>query len=181
MFINRTTIPNISGVFTYEYMKSISAFPEIRITSGAHSKADAIMLGILDSSNFAKSTIKRQSNVFIDGALAKSIGARQSFYLPSSVLYTLSLRIIIIRRPTKEEMELVSGDLGKYISQNSKIVFNEVFPITASVSKIIESSESVDEGGVVNFTRNQRVFNESIEDLAKSSANTFREVVLNAF
>ncbi|EQC48384.1 putative lipoprotein [Bacteriovorax sp. BSW11_IV] len=181
MFYNRSNIAGVSAPFTKEFSSVISTFPDIRVTAGNHKDADAVMIGVIDSSQYIQDTVVNTSTLFLSGDLKDSIGNRNPFYVATNSSYDLSLRVMIIRRPTKQEIELVSGDLGSFIKKNSKIVFDETYKLTGSVQRVLEPSQTSDTGGVVNFTRNLEVFKKSVRSLAVSTANSFREVVLNAF
>lgn len=181
MFYNRSNIPAVAAPFTKEFSSVISTFPDIRVSAGNHKMADAVMIGVIDSSQYINDTIVNTSTLFLTGDLAKSIENRNPFYIATTSTYALSLRVFIIRRPTQQEIEVISGNLGDYIKAHSKIVFDETYQLTGSVQRVLEGSQTSDSGGVVNFTRNLEVSKKSIRALAKSTANNFREVVLNAF
>lgn len=181
MFYNRSNIPAVSAPFTKEFSSVVSAFPDIRVTAGNNQAADAVMIGIIDSSQYINDTVVNTSTLLFEPDVSQGQKKRNPFYLSTTSNYSLSLRVVIIRRPTQQEIEVISGNLGDYIKSHSKIVFDETYPLTGSIQRVVQGSNTSDDPGVVNFTKNLEVFKKNLKTLAKSTANNFKEVVLNAF
>ena len=50
---------------------------------------------------------------------------RQDFYIPGTTDITLMLQIIVIKKPTEEELTLLKSGLGDKVRLTSRIIFNE--------------------------------------------------------
>jgi hypothetical protein len=121
--------------------------------------------------------------VYVDSTkeLKESIGNRGGFYAPSRINYRADLRIIIIRHPSTEEMELAKSGLVEHLLPGPKIIINETIPLTSQHAVALLPNRNVDEGGVTNFTNTKGIFRGGLSGLAESAASTFRGTILYAF
>jgi len=183
VFINRTIIPNISGIFTKEIILSLSRYDNLTVYSGEHSSSDSVLIGVLESSNFREDVYESTSKRYIsDGTdLKTSIGDRDGFYLGRETKYKFNIRYILIKNPTFHDLEFIKSNLNRSASYHPKVIFHRIVPLSSKFSRILDGNLNVDDGGVVNFTSSHRLFQLSLEKLAKTSAINFEGVILNAF
>lgn len=180
MFLNRTVLPGISGSVTTQIKRVLHQDTSLKIYSGNDKRADAVLVGILDSADNRSEVIISNGSVFTDGSLEKSIGSRNQFYISNANRYGLTLKLVLIKKPTKQDMILLQSSLGEFLS-GPKVVFHKTFSLTGSFSRVVKSTEDSDSAGIVNFTTNKEVFRKSIDQMARSAAGRFQEEILYAF
>ena len=160
------------------------SYRELSIYSGNRS-SDAVLVGIIESRDKRKRTItpesqKEVSNIYEDDLFE---GKREDFLLPTSNRIKLSLRIIIIKHPTSEELEFIKKSIARE-ALSSKIIFNETIDLTESYNLREIKGDSTNETRrniQVLGTQNRGVQQTSIENMAKKAASSFEDMILYAF
>ncbi|TDJ07383.1 MAG: hypothetical protein E2O68_03765 [Deltaproteobacteria bacterium] len=182
MFVNHSILPSVNGHFAKEFSLLLSRFSGLRIFLGDKNDADAILLGIVESSDFRKEVVKTRNPKFTTGLLQSSIGSkRNQFYLPLTSRVSLKLRVILIKRPTPQLVKVVTSKMGKYLKRHPKIIFNRVFNLNHTFTRSLYDTLSVDRGGVVNYTKNSYFLDDSVAKMAKLAVVKFNEEIINAF
>lgn len=181
IFINRTSLPSISGLMTKEIRLMLSQFPELKLSAREDQNSDAVLVGIVESPQYLRETIRTEGTRFISDEQSESIGSRPTFYLPTVGRVTVKLTLVLIKRPTQTELELLDSEFMPYLSRNPKVMFSEHISLSRSFSRSIESNLGPDDGGVVNATRNRKIVDRQFELMAHEAALQFKQVVLNAF
>lgn len=181
MFVNQTSFSGVSGAMTREISKVLHSYPGINVYAGEFVAADAVLIGVIKSGDKVISVIDSSTKKFTTDKLKDSIGNRREFYIPSASTYKLKLELTLIKDPSPLDKELIQSDLKKYLSRHPKIIFNEVMDLSGSFSRATLPNTTPDDGGVTNYTQNKALFEKSIESLAVSAAQSFKEVILNAF
>jgi hypothetical protein len=155
---------------TKEIIKELSSFPKLTIYPGNSPKAEAVLLGIIDSKKSKKEFYSTTGTTLIkDG-----IGAREAFFLPNNVSYQLEVTLILIRNPSSTDLEVIRSNFVKYLGVHPKVVFAQTLHVTGSASRVLAH-------GDVNFTQDKGIMEKSIGVLASSTAKSFKELILNAF
>lgn len=177
MFYNHSNISNVSGVFTREVYHALLDFSDLKLTV-SDKKADAVLIGIISSREKLKDSIstvssKSVKNTFGEDALGKT---REDFVVPSVNQMNLTLRIIVIRHPTAEEINFLQKDITQH-ALSSKIIFNEVIPLSESYTL----KELRSEGTQVLGVQNRGVEKQAVFNLAKKAAISFKDMILYAF
>lgn len=181
MFVNQTILPGASGPMTREVIRMLSQYPGIKVYAGENRKADAVLVGTLTSATRQSVFFKTTSKKFTTGDLKESIGGRKEFYVPSGTSYSMSLNLVLIKDPSIQDRKLIESDLKKYLNRHPKVIFTESIGLSTSFTRTVDSNLSPDDGGVVNYTKNIGLLSKSLDDLSKSAAGTFKEMILNAF
>ena len=181
MFVNRSSIPELAAPMTREITFALNDYPGIKVYSGDSEEADAVLIGIIDSSDHYNDVIKTKNQLFTDNTVKTSVGKRTPFYYPSESSYTFSVQFILIKRPTKQEIELLTTDLGQFMKANPKVVLMDRLDLSGSFTRVIGESITPYSPGKTNFVKNKGIFEKSIQDTAVSAAKSFKQVVLNAF
>lgn len=181
VFINRTSLPTVSGLMTKEIRLMLSQFPTLKLSSSEDQYSDAVLVGIVESPQYLRETVPTEGTQFISNEQSQSIGSRPSFYLPVVGRVNLVVTFVLIRRPSSEELKLLDSELLPTLSRHPKVVFTEKIVLSKTFSRSIEPNLGPDNGGVVNATRNRKILDRQFESLAKDAATQFKEVVLNAF
>ena len=101
MFVNRSVIPELAAPLTREITYALNDYSGIRVYSGDSDKADAVLIGVIESRDHYNDVVKTTQTIFTDNTVKSSIGDRSPFYYPVQSSYEFSLRIILIKRPSK--------------------------------------------------------------------------------
>lgn len=181
MFVNRSVIPELAEPLTREITYALNDYSGIRVYSGDSDKADAVLIGVIESRDHYNDVVKTTQTLFTDNTVKSSIGDRSPFYYPVQSSYEFSLRIILIKRPSKEELELLTTDVGQYMKVNPKVVLMDTINVTGSFSRVVGETTTPNAVGKTNFVKNRGIFEKSIQETAMNAAKTFKQVVLNAF
>lgn len=182
MFINRSAFPLIAGQMTQQMRLMLNQFPGLELFSGeGGDKADAVLVGIIDSPKNLRKALRTTGTTFVSGDLKESIGGRPAFYLPTQAQMRVDVTFVLIKRPSQEDLELLESEMAPYLINHPKVLFKEVMSLNRSFSRAIESNLGPDDGGVVNATRNKKLVELEMKRMAESAALQFKKVVLNAF
>lgn len=178
MFYNYSNLPDVSADFTRETYTLLMGFSGLKLSSGYNSDSDAVMIGIIKSPEKYAETIRRGSSRVANEITPKAIGdKRQKFSIPSTIAMTLSLQIIVIKKPTEEELALLRSGIGDQVKLTSRVIFNELIPLNTTYNL-----EYLDEAGVqVVSTQNSGVQRKTLESLSRQAAISVRDMILYAF
>lgn len=177
MFYNFSNLPNVSPIFTKKIFNKMLSYKELKIYSG-NKPTDAVLVGIIDSRDKRKNTVTPENQKSVFNTYGEEIfeDKREEFLLPTTNKIRLRLRIIIIKHPTKEELDFLKKSIGS-TALSSKIIFNETIDLTETYN----IKENKEEGIQVLGTQNRGVQQGSIESLAEKAAASFEDMILYAF
>ncbi len=181
MFINRSVLPELAAPMTKEIMLVLNDYSGLKVLSGDNESADAVLIGIIESSDHMQDVVRTSQTLFTDNTIKTSVGNRSPFYYPVETSYSLNFRMIIIKRPSKEEMELLASDIGKYMKVNPKVVLMDQFSLASTFARVVGETVSAESPGSVNFVKNKGIMEKSIQETSVRAAQNFKQVVLNAF
>ena len=181
MFINRSTLPQLSGTMTREITLALNDYSGLKVISGDSEETDAVLIGIIESKNHYNEVVKTSKTLFTEKDVLQSIGARAPFYYPIQTSYEFVLRVILIKRPTKEELEIFKSDIGAMIKVHPKVVLQDTINLSGSFSRVANPTNTSTSGGDVNFVKNKGIFEKSLQDTCYQASQTFKQVILNAF
>lgn len=181
MFINRSVLPSVNGPFTTEFSLLFSEYSGLKVSPGDGKDTDAVLLGIISSPVTRKETVTIISEKFTSGVLQPSMGERKPLYLPFNKQLHLKVRLILIKRPSKEMLEILTSENGELIKSHPKIIFDRMMDVTISYTGSLDINENVDDGGVLNFTKNHSFLSANVKKMAKIAASKFKEEIINAF
>ena len=181
MFVNRSVIPELAAPMTKEIIFTLNDYSGLRVFSGENEAADAVLIGIIESRDHYNDAVKTTQTLFTDDTIKSSVGDRSPFYYPVQTTYRFSLKVYLIKRPSKEEIQLLTTDMGQFMKANPKVVLMDTIDLSGSFSRAVGETTTANAVGKTNFVKNKGVFEKSLQDTAISAAKTFRQVVLNAF
>lgn len=178
MFYNYSNLPDVSADFTRETYSLLMGFSGLKLRSGYDTKSDAILIGIIKSPEKYAETVRRGSSRVADTITPKAVGdKRQKFSIPGTTSLNMSLQIIVIKKPTEEELALLKSGIGDQVKLTSRVIFNEMIPLNIAYTR-----EYLDEAGVqVVSTQNAGVQRKSLESLSRQAAISVRDMILYAF
>jgi hypothetical protein len=178
MFYNYSNISELHTDFTRETYRILTGFSGLKLKNGYSSDADALLIGIIKTPEKLMESV-RASNLRLAQDKAKNaIGPnRENFYISGTSDVQVYLQIIVIKKPTEEELTLLRSGLGDKIRGDSKIIFNEYLPL-----RTIYTREVLDDAGVqVVGTQNAGVQRKVLKNLAVDAAVSVRDMILYAF
>lgn len=181
MFINRSIIPELAAPMTKEIILALNDYSGIRVYSGDNDQADAVLIGVIETKDHYNDVVKTTQSLFSNDKIKSSIGNRSPFYYPAQTSYEFLLKIILIKRPSKEELDLLTTSLAHFMKANPKVVLMDTINISGSFSRIVGESTTPNAPGKTNFVKNKGVFEKSLQESSMNAAKTFKQVVLNAF
>jgi hypothetical protein len=181
MFYNYSNMPEISGELTRETYRLLTSFSGLKLNSGYNPNADAVLIGIIRSPEKISETLRPGNLRVAKEQTPSAIGnQRENFYIPGTTDMTLSLHVILIKKPTEEELALLRSGIGSQIQSFSKIILNERIPLNIQYTREILDNDS--RGGVqVVATQNAGVQRKTIRSLAEQAAISVRDMILYAF
>jgi hypothetical protein len=178
MFYNYSSLPDVSADFTRETYRLLTNFSGLKLSSGYDKKSDAILVGIIRSPERMTETLRAGNLRVAKDQAPNAIGrTRQNFYIPGTTDVTMLLQVIVIKKPTEEELALLRSSIGSQISSSSKIVFNELIPLRSRFTREILDDQGVD----VIATQNAGVQRKTIQGLSEEAAILVRDMILYAF
>jgi hypothetical protein len=181
MFINHSVFPQLAAPMTKEIILALTSYSGLRVLSGDNDNADAVLIGILESADHYNAAVKTSQSIFTEDELLKSIGGRSPFYYPTQTSYAFALRVILIKRPSPQELALLTSDIGQLVKLHPKIVLQDTLKLSGSFSRVIAATNSVTAPGEVNFVKNNGILVKSLQDTCYQAAQSFKQVILNAF
>jgi hypothetical protein len=177
LFYNHSNLANTSSVFTREIYDLLSEFKGLSV-QGSKGKADATLIGIVESSQRLNETITNRGLRVAKSVASSNIGnSRGDFYVPSASNVQLILRIIVIKNPSENEIKLLRSEFGKNVPVSSKVIFNEQIRVSASYNREYFDGDA----GAVHATLNRGAVHNSLDAMAKNAASAFRDMILYAF
>ena len=181
MFINYSLYPRLNTYLTKEMYQLLNSYSDLTVKNGENLESDAILIGIVESADQTSQAFRVTSRKFTTGDLEDSIGKRPPFFIPTGVRFDARIRIFIIKNPTLKILSLTRSELKDFVGRSPQVVVSETLDLRGSYSQVVASTETVDNAGVVNYTKNKANFERALRRASESLIQNFREVVLNAF
>lgn len=185
MFYNYSNLPEVHADFTRETYRMLSAFSGLKLNSGYKESSDALMIGIIKSPEKIADSLRPTALRVAQTKTPNAIGTqRQNFYIPATTDVQLFLHVIVIKKPTEEELALLKSGIGDQIKSTSKVIFNELIPIrTVYTREVLDTTENgtVTNGTQVVATQNAGVQRKVLKNLAEQAAINVRDMILYAF
>ncbi len=177
MFYNYSNLSEVHTDFTRETYRLLTGFSGLKLVNGYSKNSDAVLIGILKSPEKLAETV-RASNLRVAQEKAKNaVAGRENFYIPGTSDVTVYLHVIVIKKPTEEEIALLKSGIGDQIKSTSKIIFNELIPLRIQYTREVLDGE----GTQIIATQNLGVQRKSLKNLAEIAAINVRDMILYAF
>lgn len=178
MFYNYSNLSEIQADFTRETYRLLMGFSGLRLVNGYNKSSDAVLIGIIKTPEKLADTIRPTTLREAQKAAPEAVGPqRQKFYIPATSDVQLFLQVIVIKKPTEEELALLKSGIGDQVQSTSRIIFNELIPLRSQYTR-----EIMDNVGVqVLATQNAGVQRRSLKLLAEQAAINVRDMILYAF
>lgn len=178
MFYNYSNLSEIHTDFTRETYRLLTGFSGLKLQSGYNKNSDALLIGIIKSPEKVAETIRASNLRVAQGKAGNAIGpTRENFYIPGTSNVDVYLHVIVIKKPTEEELALLKSGIGDQIKSTSKVIFNELIPLRISYNREVLDDEGVQVVGTQNFGVQRKV----LKNLAEQAAVNVRDMILYAF
>ncbi len=177
MFFNYSNLPEVSPAMTKETFRLLSGFKDLKLKSGYDTNSDAVLIGIVKTQDKVSESLK-PSNLRVAEKLApKSIGNRKTFYVPGSTTVKLYVQLIIIKKPTEDEIKLLQSEIGESVVKSDKVIVNQIVSASEQFTR-----EAYDQPGTaVNATQNKAYQRRTVQTIAEQIAINIRDTILYAF
>lgn len=177
MFYNYSNLSEVHTDFTRETYRLLTGFSGLKLNNGYNKNSDAVLIGILKSPEKLAETV-RASNLRVAEEKAKTaVAGRENFYIPGTSDVSVYLHVIVIKKPTEEEIALLKSGIGDQVKSTSRIIFNELIPLRIQYTREVLDNE----GTQVIATQNLGVQRKSLKTLAENAAINVRDMILYAF
>lgn len=178
MFYNYSNLSDVSADFTRETYRLLTSFSGLKLINGYKKSSDAVLIGILKTPEKVMETL-RPINLRLAQDRAKDVigPSRQKFYIPGSTDVNMYLQIIVIKKPTEEELALLRSGIGDQVRGNAKVIFNETIPLRMTYTREVLDDEPVSVVGTQNFG----VQRKTLKLMAEQAATSVRDMILYAF
>jgi hypothetical protein len=170
MFINRSVLPDLAAPMTKEIILVLNDYPGLKVINNNVEEADAVLVGIIDSAGHYNDTVRSTQYLFSENTIKDSTGSRSSFYYPTQTTYDYTLKVYLIKKPTEDDLALLTGDLSFLGKASPKVVLSDTINLSNSFSRVVGQTDKVDSSGKTNFTKNKGIFEKSIRETAVSAA-----------
>ncbi|MGE3608794.1 MAG: hypothetical protein AB7I27_04325 [Bacteriovoracaceae bacterium] len=184
MFYNYSNLPDVSGDFTRETYRLLTGFSGLKLISGYDQNADAVLIGIIKTPEKVAETLRPMNLIVASGRAKNAVENREfqgkkrgSFYIPGASDMSLSLQVVLIKKPSEEELALLKSGIGDQINFNSKILLNETLPLRTTYTHEVLDDQGVDVIG----TQNAGIQRKTLKGLAEQAAISVRDMILYAF
>lgn len=178
MFYNYSNLSEIQGDFTRETYRLLTGFSGLKLVSGYQSNTDAVLVGIIKTPEKVADTLRPLNLRVAQDKVPNATGTkRQRFYIPGTSDVQLFLQVIVIKKPTEEELALLKSGIGDKLTANSRIIFNEYLPLRTQYTREVIDNE----GTQVIATQNAGAQRKTLKNLAEQAAINVRDMILYAF
>lgn len=178
MFFNFSNQPEVSNNFTRETYRLLSSYRGLKLRSGYHPESDAVLIGIIKTPEKIKDTLLPSNFRVAQDKAGTAIGdQREDFYIPGTTDVNILLQVIVIKKPTEEELTLLKSGLGDKVRLTSRIIFNETLSLRSQYTREIFDEEAVS----VTATQNAGIQRKVIKTQAEQAAISIRDMILYAF
>ena len=182
MFFNYSNQTDVSGHFTKETYRLLSTYKGLQLRNGYRPDADAILIGIIKSPEKISFTAQPNNLRVAQNRAGTAIGSqRQNFYIPGTTDISLFLHIILIKKPTEQELMLLKSGIGDQIKASSRIIFNEVIPLRGQYAREVFDNSAISDAVSVTATQNAGLHRKVIRNLSEQAAISVRDLILYAF
>lgn len=182
MFHNFSNQPEVAGDFTRETYRLLTGYSGLKLSSGYNKEADALMVGIIKSPERVSETLIPGNFRVAEERAGDAIGnKRQRFFIPGTSQANLYLQVIVIKKPTEEELALLKSGIGDQIKLTSKVIFNETLPLRAQYTREIFNKDGDINSVDITATQNEGVRRKTMQSMAEQAALSIRDMILYAF
>jgi len=179
MFYNYSNLPNVSADFTRETYKLLMGFSGLKLYSGYRSEADAVLICLVRSPEKLAETLRTKNLILAQKRSANALGkTRRDFYVPGTTSVQLTVQVILIKKPSDEEIRLIAENYDPSASYASKVILNEFVQVVSQFSREVFDKN---EGAEVIATQNSGILRKTTLSMSEQAATSIRDTILYAF
>ena len=177
-FVNKTSLPVVAQAYTNAVHDVLSSYPDLKVNSGDIDNEDAIVLGIITNKHGKK--LEYTSSTLMTEEQITEIGDRNAFYLPTAAEYSLYVQLIILKKPTREEIDFFVNYFKFSKSAFPRTIFSKTFEVGGSFS-INNEIGNIDSEAPLRGTRTRGNMIKSLTDSSVNLSSELREVLSNVY
>jgi hypothetical protein len=187
MFYNYSNMPDVSANFTRETYTLLTNFGGLKLVPGYSTQTDAVLIGIIRSPERLTQSLRPGNLREARDRAGNAVGtSRGNFYIPGTSDVTLMLQVIVIKKPSEEELALLRSGIGDQIRPNSRVIFNELIPLGSQFTREIFDNNPTGpnaerDATSVIATQNAGLQRKTTDNLAIQAAIQVRDMILYAF
>jgi hypothetical protein len=182
MFFNFSNQADVSSNFTRETYRLLTSFKGLKLKSGYHPESDAVLICVLKSPEKVSLTLRPYNLRVAQTRAGTAIGdKRQRFYIPGTTEISMFLQVIVIKKPTEEELALLKSGIGDQVQLTSRIIFNETIPLKNQYAREVFDKTDTSDGVNITATQNAGIQRKVIRSMAEQAAISIRDMILYAF
>jgi hypothetical protein len=175
-FVNRTTYNSLTPLVTRETIEILSSFHGLKVNTGKLTYEDAVVVGVITENESKKYT----NSVLMNDEQRLSIGQRNAFYVPTIGSFSTNIKLVILKRPSKEEIEFFTSYFKLSKNAFPRTVLYKSFTLSGSYS-VENDVGDIDSAAPVRGVKNLGNLRKSIESSTEQYGKNLKEVIINAF
>lgn len=178
MFYNYSNLPEAHIDFTRETYRLLTGFSGLKLVSGYSKNTDAVLIAILKTPEKVMETVVTGNPRLAQEKAKDSIGPqRENFYIPGTSTVNMFLHVIVIKKPSDEELNLLKSGIGDQVKMTSKVIFNEMMPLSAQYTREVLDGKGTEVVGSQNIGVQRKI----LKGLAEQAAINIKDMILYAF
>lgn len=181
IFVNKSSYAGAGPIFTREIVDLLGSYSGLKISPVTGGNEDAVLVGIVEGPRRNSEAFTTTATKFTAGELKQSIGNRAQFYLPTASNYKVTLRVLLIKNPSTADIKLLTSPIAEKLAKHPRVIFNKSFGYVGNFNRETRDTITSDSGGLVNYTKTRRYFQQSLEALAKQASRDLEDLVINVF
>lgn len=179
MFVNKTNLNSVSNNFSKEVISMLENFKGLKVYSGNDGKSDAVLLGVVYTAD-GYDPIRNKDIAFLNTEDIEKLKNRSAFTLQTIKSLDVQVRVVILKRPKKEEVDFFIN----YFDFNKNMFPQNVFQSNFTLSRnlFIDNSfgDSSGASNPVRGVRNKGIEISNVNQQATELASMLRSVIINA-
>ena len=179
MFVNKTNLNSVSNNFSKEVISMLENFKGLKVYSGNDGKSDAVLLGVVYTAD-GYDPIRNKDIAFLNTEDIEKLKNRSAFTLQTIKSLDVQVRVVILKRPKKEEVDFFIN----YFDFNKNMFPQNVFQSNFTLSRNLFIDNSfADSSGAYNpvrGVRNKGIEISNVNQQATQLASMLRSVIINA-
>lgn len=180
VFINKTSLDKISHQYATSVIEVLSEYSDLSVTAGNIVNEDAVVIGIIKSNKAGERGSFIKTHSLMTEEQKEAIGNRNAFDVPTAGEFNIIVDVVILKRPSKEEIAFFTSELGRKVSTFPNMIFSQSINVTKTFT-IENPVGDQNSGAPVRGVQNKGKLRKSLSDSAKDFKSNFKEMISNAY
>lgn len=180
MFINKTSLEKISQSYTNSVIEILSQYSNLSVSAGNIESEDAVLIGIINPTRQAHKGSIVGSHTLMTQEQKDSLGNRNAFDVTTTGAFDVTVDLMILKRPSREEIDFFTSELGKKAKSFPNMIFSQSVRINQSYS-LENPVGDENSAALVRGVQNKGKLRKALLDSSVEFTNSFKEMMSNAF